>query len=275
MKKKINLLEAISIGIGGMVGGGIFAVLGLAVTLAKGSTPIAFLLAGAIALMTAYSYVHLTKAYPSNGGTVRFINEGFGVNLFSGSLNNLLWISYIIMLSLYASAFGSYAPNLFKITGTSLDFHIYASAIVIFSTFINYYSIRLVGLVESYAVIIKLVILLGFVLLGVYGLFTNPNVVQLSPKYWENPIQLFAGGMVIFVAYEGFELIANAALNIVNPQNLLDRRELLVIQSEFRLIKHQYIRLPGLIARRRIQRADKYRRLWRRFRSGRSLSGQL
>ncbi|HJD14516.1 MAG TPA: APC family permease [Candidatus Enterococcus stercoripullorum] len=218
MKKQINLLEAISIGIGGMVGGGIFAVLGLAVTLAKGSTPIAFMLAGAIALMTAYSYVHLTKAFPSNGGTVRFINEGFGVNLFSGSLNNLLWISYIIMLSLYASAFGSYAPNLFKITGTSLDFHIYASAIVIFSTFINYYSIRLVGLVESYAVIIKLVILLGFVLLGVYGLFTNPNVVQLSPKYWENPIQLFAGGMVIFVAYEGFELIANAALNIVNPQ---------------------------------------------------------
>lgn len=46
MKKQINLLEAISIGIGGMVGGGIFAVLGLAVTLAKGSTPIAFLLAG-------------------------------------------------------------------------------------------------------------------------------------------------------------------------------------------------------------------------------------
>ena len=57
MNKKIGLKEAISIGIGGMVGGGIFAVLGLAVALAKGGTPVSFLIAGLIALITSYSYV--------------------------------------------------------------------------------------------------------------------------------------------------------------------------------------------------------------------------
>jgi amino acid transporter len=101
---KVSLKEAISIGIGGMVGGGIFAVLGLAVTLAQGGTPIAFLVAGILALLTCYSYVKLSTAFPDRGGTVKFINEGFGKTIFSGGINNLLWISYIIMLSLYASA---------------------------------------------------------------------------------------------------------------------------------------------------------------------------
>ena len=102
--KKIGLKEATSIGIGGMVGGGIFAVLGLSVELAKGGTPVSFLFAGIIALITSYSYVKLSLTYPDRGGTVKFINKGFGCGIFSGGINNLLWVSYIIMLSLYASA---------------------------------------------------------------------------------------------------------------------------------------------------------------------------
>ncbi len=52
-EKKIDLKDAVAIGIGGMVGGGIFAVLGLAVQLAKGGTPMAFLIAGVIDVITA------------------------------------------------------------------------------------------------------------------------------------------------------------------------------------------------------------------------------
>lgn len=222
--KQVRLIDAISIGIGGMVGGGIFAVLGLAVSLAKGGTPIAFLFAGIIALITSYSYVKLSKAYPDRGGTVKFINKGFGQTVFGGAINNLLWISYIIMLSLYASAFGSYAPHLWSITGnTSIDFHIYASVIITFATIINYYSIAVVGKIESFAVIIKLVILIGFVIVGIIGLLGNQYVGQLSVKHWESAFKLIAGGMVIFVAYEGFELIANAAPDIVNPQKNISR----------------------------------------------------
>jgi len=224
MKKKIGLEESISIGIGGMVGGGIFAVLGLAVSLAKGGTPIAFLFAGILALITSYSYVKLSKTFPDRGGTVKFINQGFGKTVFSGATSNLLWISYIIMLSLYASAFGFYAPNLLALTHNKIiDFHIYASAIIIFASIINYYSISVVGKIESYAVIIKLVILIAFIFVGVYGLFGNPNITQLAFSNWETPIKLFAGGMVIFVAYEGFELIANAAPDITNPEKNIPR----------------------------------------------------
>ncbi len=219
MNKKIGLKEALAIGIGGMVGGGIFAVLGLAVSLAKGGTPIAFLIAGILALVTSYSYVKLSLVFPDRGGTVKFINQGFGKSVFSGGINNLLWLSYIIMLALYASAFGSYAPNLFPlIYSKTVSFHIYASGIIIIATTINYYRLKIVGEIETFAVVIKLIILLAFVVIGIYGLIGNPNLNQLSPQNWKSTIYLITGGMVIFVAYEGFELIANAVPDIENPE---------------------------------------------------------
>ena len=128
------------------------------------------------------------------------------------------------MLSLYASAFGSYAPNLLEMTqNKTVDFHIYASAIIIVATAINYYSVAIVGKIESYAVIIKLIILIAFIGIGAYGLIGNPNISQLAMSNWESPMQLFAAGMVIFVAYEGFELIANAAPDIINPEKNIPR----------------------------------------------------
>ena len=223
MSDKIGLRDAISIGVGGMVGGGIFAVLGLAVSLSRGGTPLAFLFAGMLALITSYSYVKLSNKFADRGGTVKFINQGFGETIFSGGINNLLWVSYIIMLSLYASAFGSYAPNLFAFTGGEMNFHIYASGIIILASIINYYSIKVVGKIESYAVIIKLMILLGFIGIGIYGLVGNPNLEQLSPEKWEAPLRILSGGMVIFVAYEGFELIANSAPDIKNPEKNIAR----------------------------------------------------
>jgi amino acid transporter len=118
---KIGLWGVIAIGIGGMVGGGIFAVLGLAVQLAHGGTPEAFALAGVVALLTTYSYAKLSVAYPSRGGTVTFLDSTFGAGMITGSLNVLLWLSYVVMLSLYALAFGSYGatflPQAWQVTG--------------------------------------------------------------------------------------------------------------------------------------------------------------
>ncbi len=200
--KKIGLKEAVSIGIGGMVGGGIFAVLGLAVSLSRGGTPVSFLVAGIIALITCSSYINLSLNYPDKGGTVTFINEGFGQGIFSGASNNLLWMSYVIMLALYASAFGSYAPNLLTLTGSGrIDYHIYASAIIVFATFINYYNVKVVGRIEAYVVFIKLIILIAFIIIGAYGLFGNPNVSQLSVHNWVSPIKIITGGMVILAIY--------------------------------------------------------------------------
>jgi hypothetical protein len=103
---KLGMLQVAAIGVGGMVGGGIFAVLGLAVQLAKGGTPIAFAVAGLVALLTTYSYVRLSVAFPSQGGTVAFLDRAFGSGPLTGGVNVLLWISYVVMLALYSFAFG-------------------------------------------------------------------------------------------------------------------------------------------------------------------------
>ncbi|GET26551.1 APC family permease [Prolixibacter sp. NT017] len=229
-KDDIKLGEAVSMGIGGMVGGGIFAVLGLAISLSKGGTPVAFMLAGIITLLTAYAYSKLSLKYPSKGGTVNFINQAFGKTIFSGGTNNLLWISYIIMLSLYSSAFGSYAGNLFHVVSDpTLNKHLFISGIIIFSTILNYLSVRVVAEAESVAVYIKMTILTLFIIIGGYGLFHANHLTQFEFSNWTGPVKLFSGGMVIFVAYEGFELIANASSDIVNPKKNIPRSYFIAI----------------------------------------------
>jgi hypothetical protein len=215
-EKSIGLLSVISIGIGGMVGGGIFAVLGLAVKMAHGGTPVAFLLAGIVALITSYSYAKLSVAYPSQGGTVEFLNQAFGGDLFTGGMNVLLWLSYIVMLSLYAYAFGSYGSSFF--TSNQLMWkHIFISFSIILFTLLNITSSKLVGESEEYIVGLKLAILLFFVVLG----FQSIDTGRLQVSNWSGSLELIAGGMIIFLAYEGFELIANTAGNVKNPKRTL------------------------------------------------------
>jgi len=218
-KESIGYWSVVSIGIGGMVGGGIFAVLGLAVELARGGTPIAFALAGIVASITAYSYARLSMTYPSRGGTVEFLNQAFGPGIFTGGLNILLWLSYIAMLSLYAYAFGSYGATFFPEAVQPIWKHILISGVVVLFTCLNILGAKTVGKSENYIVALKIAIL--FVFLGV-GLW-SVNIQQLEPATWTSPLQLVAGGMLIFVAYEGFELIANTAENVKNPGKTLPR----------------------------------------------------
>jgi amino acid transporter len=216
-ERSMGYWSVVSIGVGGMVGGGIFAVLGLAVQLARGGTPIAFAIAGTVAIVTAYSYARLSATYPSQGGTVEFLNRAFGTGIFAGGLNILLWLSYIIMLSLYAYAFGSYGASFFPLAMQLFWKHIFISAAVVIFTCLNILGARVVAESEDYIVAFKIAILLIFIAVGLWSV----NIQHLEPAAWSSPLQLIAGGMIIFVAYEGFELIANTARNVRNPSRVL------------------------------------------------------
>jgi amino acid transporter len=217
--KPLGYWSVVAIGIGGMVGGGIFAVLGLAVQLARGGTPMAFLLAGMVALITSYSYARLSIAYPSQGGTVEFLNQAFGPGVITGGLNVLLWLSYIVMLSLYAYAFGSYGASFFPLSTQPLWKHIFISGVVILLTALNIVGSKAVGESEDWIVGTKVAILLLFIGAGLWSV----KVAQLAPTTWPRPVELLAGGMIIFLAYEGFELIANTAEDVKNAVKTLPR----------------------------------------------------
>ena len=217
--KLLGFWSTVAIGIGGMVGGGIFAVLGLAVEQAKGGTPVAFIIAGLVALITGYSYSKLSITYPSKGGTVEFLNQAFGEGVITGGLNILLWLSYIAMLSLYAFAFGSYGASFFPTADQEFWKHILTSGVVLIFTGMNILGSRAVGKSEDLIVGLKLIILFVFLGFGIWSV----NIKQILPGTWSNPIHLVAGGMMIFLAYEGFELIANTAESVKQPKKVIPR----------------------------------------------------
>ena len=217
--QSIGLWSAVAIGVGGMVGGGIFAVLGLSVQIAHGGAPIAFLVAGIVALLTARSYSLLSTSYPSRGGTVTFVNRAFGPGLFSGGINVLLWLSYIVMLALYSQAFGSYAASFLPAAQYELGKHLFLTAAVVLIAVLNVAGASTVARAERYVVAIKIAILVMFVVVGMFGVST----ASLGPERWSPPLSLVAGGMIVFLAYEGFELIANTAEDVVNPAKTLTR----------------------------------------------------
>lgn len=216
--RSVGLVGALSIGIGGMVGGGIFAVLGEAVSLAHGATAISFLIAGIVALLTAYSYAKLSIVYQSEGGTVTFIDRAFGNNTLTGSINLMLWLSYLVTISLYATAFASYGGTFFETT-TPLTTHLLISISIILPAIINLISASFVSRSESIIVAIKLTLLVVVVVAG--SSFVEPQ--RLSMESWGSSLSIVTAGMVIFVAYEGFELIANSAEEIKDPSRNLPR----------------------------------------------------
>ena len=218
-KKSLGYFSIVSIGIGGMVGGGIFAVLGLATEFSRGGTPIAFAIAGMVAMITAYSYSKLSIRFPSAGGTVEFLNQGLGTGIITGGLNILLWISYIVMLSLYSHAFGSYGATFFPDDSQTFWKHILISSIVISFTVLNVLGAKVVGRSEEFIVGLKIIILLSFIVLG----FWSINSQNLQVDTWSPPASLLAGGMIIFLAFEGFELIANTGKDVKNPKKILPR----------------------------------------------------
>lgn len=216
-QKTMGFWSVISVGIGGMVGGGIFAVLGLSVQLAKGAAPIAFAIAGMVALLTTYSYIQLSITFPSQGGTVKFLNKAFGRGIFTGGMNLLLWLSYIVMLSLYASAFGSYGAVFFPESTQFWIKHLLISGAIIGITGLNVLSADLIGKAETWIVAFKLIILGIFIVIGFQGV----ELTRLEPSAWASPVAIISGGMIIFLAFEGFELMANTAEDVKQPKKTL------------------------------------------------------
>jgi len=217
-KKSIGLWAAVSIGVGGMIGAGIFSILGTACQIGGNAVYISFILAGIVALFSTYSYAKLGVRYPSAGGPVEFLVRGFGDNVLSGGFNILMWIGYVFALALYARAFAAYALTFFP-GASSIWLHVVATAIVLLFVLVNFVGARAVGQSELSIVTLKVGILVVFAAIGLA--FVKPGL--LSPeKFPPVPSILFAAA-VVFLAYEGFGLITNAAEDMTAPERTLPR----------------------------------------------------
>ncbi len=224
--KRLSLTEVTAIGIGGMIGGGIFAVLGLAMTVAGNAVALSLAAGGVIALLTGLSYAHLGLAFRGDGGSFTYIEKAFAAPSIAGMAGWLLVAGYVGTLALYATAFGAYGATLLGGAGGSQLAAAALSALVLGGfVAINLLGAKLSGGVELGVVAIKLAIL---------ALFAAIAMSAVQPSRFE---PLFNHGLaaplgtvaLIFVAYEGFELIPNAIDEMRDPERNLRRAIVIAI----------------------------------------------
>jgi amino acid transporter len=216
-KSNIGLVAALSIGIGGMIGAGIFSILGVVASISGPALPLSFAIGGVVAGLAAYSYVALGKTFPSVGGAVTFLVRGYGEGLASGSVNLFQYFSYVITIALYATGFAAYAA-----TFIPLSSKLWAIGVVVAFTAINFLGSRTMGRAEAVIVIVKVGILLVFIGAAFLAL-TGKGLTRLAPVGWPGPLAIFTGAGVVFVGYEGFGLITNAAAYMARPKRELPR----------------------------------------------------
>jgi len=215
----IGVIGALSIGVGGIVGGGFFATFGLAIVGARGATYVSFLVGGALALLTCYSYVRLTLAFPGPGGTVSFIRRAFGTGVLAASINVLLIFSYVAIMAIYARALAAYAVQYLSPESREVWKGLLASASIVLMGLVNLAGAALMAKSEALFNVGKLGVLAVFVAGGfVMG---KPDWARLGMSEWVPAVTIVTNGMVVFLAYEGFELIANASSRIRDPSRTL------------------------------------------------------
>lgn len=217
---KLGLRELVAMGVGGMVGGGIFSVLGLSVGLAGHAAPIAFALGSVIALLTGSSYARLGLAFRSDGGSFTYLEHAFRHPNVAGMGGWLLLVGYIGTLALYAYTFGSYGAAMFGAGASQAAMqHFLASSILLIFLGINLYGVHAAGSTEDVIVLVKVVILAVFAVVGLAFIKAD----HVLPVFNCGAGGLFMGAAVIFVAYEGFELIPNAINETRAPERNLPR----------------------------------------------------
>jgi amino acid transporter len=200
-----------------MIGAGIFSILGVVATVSGPALPASFAIGGVVAGLVAYSYVALGKTFPSVGGAVTFLVRSYGEGVASGSLNLFQYFSYVITIALYAIGFAAYANTFFR-----LPTKVWAVGIVVAFTAVNFLGARTMGRAESVIVVVKVAILLVFSAAAFVALPAG-SISRLSPGVWPGPMSVITGAGLLFVGYEGFGLVTNAAANLDDPKRELPR----------------------------------------------------
>lgn len=216
--KNLGVLELIAIALGGMVGGGIFTVLGISVSMIGVYTPIAFVIGGALAFLAVYSYIKLAVFYKDEGATYSFFKRTFpNSNLAASLIGWWVIFGYISTLSLYAYTFSSYAISAFSFADNEIIRKLVAGFIILVFTLINIWSVKGMGKLEDIMVYTKLLILaiISFVLINNSNT-TIPVLIENNDEVGIFSILIVAS--LTFVAFEGFQLVINAVNEMEKPE---------------------------------------------------------
>ncbi len=230
LSRDLGLFDVTMIGVGAMIGAGIFVLTGLAAGAAGPALVLAFFLNGVVATLTAMAYAELGSAFPEAGGGYLWVKEALGGT--QGFLGGWMsWFAHAVAGSLYALAFGSFAAELYHLAGLP-DFGwgtpglrlTFTTLVIAAFTYLNYRGASETGLVGNIVTITKVIILGLFCGFGLVAMFQHPEgwttrfTEGFMPEGWSGV--LIAMGLT-FIAFEGYEIIAQSGEEIKNPKRNL------------------------------------------------------
>lgn len=231
MGEELGLVEGVAIALGGMIGGGIYAVLGVVTQITGAATWVAFVLAGGVAICTGYSYNRLNdlsgeREGTASGGSVTFVQHFTGNSTLAGMIGWTLLVGYVGSMAMYAFAFGEFAIALRGIPSSlaSLPLRpvISVFAVAVFVA-LNVLGARTTGWAETVLVVVKVVVLTAFGVAGVaYAVVASGSPVRFGVGAFTSFGPVMAAA-VSFVAFQGWQLLFYDRESIENPREVIPR----------------------------------------------------
>ncbi len=209
------------LGIGSMIGAGIFALLGEAGAVAGSAVWVSFLIGGAVAGLLGYVCAKFGMRFPSSGGLITYLIEGFGKGRLVGVA---CWLGYIgaivIVGAMVAVSFGGYATSLFvgQNAGGAWD-NVFTTALVLGMVAVNLVGAQFVAKAQSLIVVCVLAVFVVFIVATV----VNLNTHLLAPSTYPSFSKIVASAALTFFAYLGFNVITFTAGDLRNPKRELPR----------------------------------------------------
>jgi amino acid transporter/nucleotide-binding universal stress UspA family protein len=226
LAKDLGPLAALTIGVGTMIGAGIFVLPGTAITDAGWFAVLSFMLGGGIALLTALSASELGTAMPRSGGAYYYVNQGLGP-LFGSVAGWSNWLGLAFASAFYMVGFGEYIraivgpETVLAVAGVSLAIPVNVKGVALlggaFFVTVNYVGAKETGRLQNIIVIILVAILTVFTIYGA----SQADPGNLPPGKGLSPTLTTTG--LIFVSYLGFVQITSVAEEIKEPGKNLPR----------------------------------------------------
>jgi amino acid transporter/nucleotide-binding universal stress UspA family protein len=221
LAKDLGLLSALTIGIGTMIGAGIFVLPGLAAEEAGPAVALSFVAGGAIAMLTALSASELGTAMPKAGGAYYYINRGLGP-LFGSIAGWGNWLGLSFASAFYVVGFGSYLdvfvslPSLNLLVVTLSSGQIGGILAGLLFVGINYFGAKETGGAQNVIVVTLVLILTLFSLVGLLNADFS-TLFPFAPEETGGYGAVLPGAGLVFVSYLGFVQITTVAEELKNP----------------------------------------------------------
>ena len=206
------------LGVGSMVGAGIFALLGEAGAVAGSAVWISFLVAGVVAALQGYAVAKLGATYPSSGGIVTFLIQGFGRGHVSAVTSWLLYFAALIVTAMVSVSFGSYGSALFFDDSTTWS-KVLTVAVVLLVAVVNIAGAKFIDRVQSLIVILLLAVFAVFIVVTLAQIDTE----LLAPETYPPSTDIVSSVALTFFAYLGFTVISFTGDDLPDPQRNLPR----------------------------------------------------